>query len=82
MLAGAITLFVVGAVLVILGISFVVDINQGLGPTASAATLDSRGRRTYTFLRISGTGVAWFVTILTFILAAGALVGGIVLLVI
>jgi hypothetical protein len=81
MVGGAIFLFIVAAGLVICGISFVVDIKQKVGPTVTGATVDSRDPRVhYTFLRISGTGVAWFVTVLTFILAAGAAVGGIVLL--
>ncbi|HLY73378.1 MAG TPA: hypothetical protein VKU80_04600, partial [Planctomycetota bacterium] len=79
-IGGAIFLFVVAAALVIMGISFAVDISQKVGPTFQAATVDDSGQ-TYTFLRVSGRGVAIFVTVLTFILAAGAAAGGIALLV-
>lgn len=83
MIPGGIALIVFGAVLVIMGISFVYDITKGVGPAFEGATVDSRNpRRTYTFLRIEGPAIAWFVTVLTFILAAGAVAGGIVLLVI
>jgi hypothetical protein len=80
MIGGAIALFIVAAVLVILGISFAVDISQKVGPTFEAASVDGRGQ-TYTFLQVSGRGVAIVVTVLTFILAAGAAAGGIALLV-
>ncbi len=81
MVGGAIVLFVAAVVLVILGISFAVDISKGVGPAFEGATVDPRGRR-YTFLRVEGRGVAIFITVLTFLLAAGAAVGGIVLLVV
>jgi len=81
MIGGAVTLFIAAGVLVILGISFVYDISKNVGPAFEAATVGPRGRR-YTFLRIEGRGIAIFVTFLTFLLAAGAAAGGIVLLVI
>ena len=82
MVPGGIAFLVFGAVLIILGISFVVDIKKGVGPTLQGASVDSlRPHRTYTFMRIEGPAIAWFVTILTFILAAGAIVAGIVMLV-
>lgn len=82
MLTGAIICFVAAAVLTILGISFAYDIGKGVGPTLQGASVDSRvPLKTYTFLRISGKPVAIFVTVLTFLLAAGALVGGIAMLV-
>jgi len=80
MIGGAIFLLVVAAALVVVGISFAVDISQKVGPTFEAATVDGRGQ-SYTFLQVSGRGVAIFVTVLTFILAAGAAVGGVVLLI-
>lgn len=81
MVPGAITLFVAAAVLVILGISFAVDISKGVGPGLSGATVDSRNpSRTYTFVRIESKGIAIFVTVLVFLLAAGGIVGGIVVL--
>lgn len=80
MIGGAIFLFIVAAALVIMGISFVVDINHKVGPTFQAATVDDRGQ-TYTFLQVRARGVAIFVTVLTFILAAGAAAGGIALLI-
>jgi hypothetical protein len=81
MLGGAIVLFIVAAVLVILGISFAVDISQKVGPTFQAATVDDSGQ-SYTFLQVRGRGVAIFVTVLTFILGAGAAAGGIALLIV
>jgi hypothetical protein len=81
MVGGAVTLFIVAGVLVILGISFAYDISQKVGPALAGASVDSReDHKTYTFLKVSGRGVAIFVTVLTFLLAAGAAVGGIVLL--
>jgi hypothetical protein len=81
MIEGAVVLFVVAAVLAILGISFAVDIGKNAGPVGELATVDSVDpSRTYTFLRVRGKGVALFITVLTFALAAGALVGGIVML--
>ena len=43
-------------------------------------TVDGRGQ-SFTFLQVKGRGVAIFVTVLTFILAAGAAAGGIALLI-
>ena len=81
MVGGAVTLFIAAGVLVILGISFAYDIGKGVGPVLEGASVDSReDHKTYTFLRISGRGIAIFVTVLTFLLAAGAAVGGVVLL--
>lgn len=81
MVGGAVTLFIAAGVLVILGISFAVDISKGVGPMAQGASVNSVDPNiTYTFIRIRGRGVAIFVTVLTFLLAAGAAVGGIVLL--
>jgi hypothetical protein len=81
MLEGAIVLFVVAAVLVILGISFAYDVSKNVGPVGQLATVNSVDpSRTYTFLRVRGRGVAIFITVLTFILAAGSLVGAIVML--
>jgi hypothetical protein len=80
MIGGAIVLFVVAAALIIMGFSFAVDISQKAGPTFEAATVDDQGQ-TYTFLQVRGRGVALFVTVLTFVLAAGAAAGGIALLV-
>lgn len=81
MVEGAVVLFVVAGVLAILGISFVVDIGKNVGPVGQLATVDSvDSNRTYTFMRVRGKGVAIFITVLTFALAAGALVGGIVML--
>jgi hypothetical protein len=81
MVEGAIVCFVAAGVLAILGASFVYDISKGVGPTAGLATVDSIDpNRTYTFLRVKGKGVAWFVTVLTFVLSAGALVAGIVMM--
>ena len=83
---GAVFLFAFGVVLIILGISFIADIRRAKGPAFEAATVETpvppgqSRRRTYTFLRIESEGVAWAITILTFVLAAGAIVGGIVLL--
>ena len=78
----AVGIFLIIAALVVaaIGISFVYDIKQGVGPDASGGTVDPHSGRTYTFLRISSPGVAWFVTILTFVIAAVLLVVGIVLL--
>jgi putative exporter of polyketide antibiotics len=89
MVGTGIFLLIAAVALIIIGISFVYDIKKGIGPEVGVASVESPGsrddqrgpRRTYTFLRIRGKGVAWFVTILTFVLAAGALVGGIVLIV-
>ena len=81
MIEGAIVCFVAAVVLAILGISFAYDIGKGVGPVGQLATVDSVDpSRTYTFLRVKGRGVAIFITVLTFLLAAGALVGGIVML--
>lgn len=81
MVEGAVVLFVVAAVLAILGISFVVDIGKNVGPAGELATVDSTDTsRRYTFLRVEGKGVAIFITVLTFLLSAGALVGAIVML--
>ncbi len=81
MLEGAIVLFVVAAVLVILGISFAYDVSKNVGPVGQLATVNSvDSSRTYTFLRVRGRGVAIVITVLTFILAAGSLVGAIVML--
>ena len=81
MVEGAVVLFVVSGVLAILGISFIVDIGKGVGPVAELASVDSLDHsRTYTFLRVKGRGVAIFITVLTFLLSAGALVGAIVML--
>jgi len=80
MIGGAIFLFIAAAVLIILGISFAVDLSQKVGPTFQAATVDGRGQ-TYTFLQVRSRGVALFVTVLTFILGAGAAAGGIALVI-
>jgi hypothetical protein len=80
MTAVGIFLIIAALVVAVIGISFLYDIKQGVGPDASGGTVDSHGR-TYTFLRISSPGVAWFVTILTFVIAAALLIGGIVVLV-
>lgn len=80
MIGGAVVLFIAAAALVILGISFAYDISQKVGPTLQAATVDDRGQA-YTFLQVRGRGIAIFVTVLTFILAAGAAAGGIALLI-
>jgi hypothetical protein len=81
MLEGAIVLLVVAGVLAVLGISFAVDVGKNVGPAGQLATVDSIDpSRTYTFLRVRGRGVAIFITVLTFLLAAGALVGAIVML--
>jgi len=81
MVEGAVVLFVAAGVLAILGISFVVDIGKNVGPVGQLATVDSvDSSRTYTFMRVRGKGVAIFITVLTFLLAAGALVAGIVML--
>ena len=75
-------ILIIGAIVVaVIGISFVWDLRQGLGPDATGGTVDPHSGRTYTFLRISGRGVAWVVTILTFVVAAVLLIVGIVLLV-
>jgi hypothetical protein len=74
-------LIIAAIVVAVIGISFVWDIKQGVGPEATGGTVDSRTQRTYTFLRIRGLGVAWFVTILTFVIAAALLVAGIIVLI-
>jgi hypothetical protein len=81
MIEGAVVLFVAAGVLAILGISFVVDIGKNIGPVGQLASVDSvDSSRTYTFMRVKGKGVAIFITVLTFLLSAGALVGAIVML--
>jgi hypothetical protein len=80
MTAVGVFLIIAALVVAVIGISFVYDIKQGVGPDASGGSVDPRGR-TYTFLRIRGEGVAWFVTILTFVIAAALLIVGIILLV-
>ncbi|GAA1985848.1 hypothetical protein [Microbacterium pumilum] len=83
---GAVVLFLIGVALIIIGISFVADIRQGLGPGAEAAVSESpgrpnqRARTTYTFLRVESRTVAWIITVITFLLGLAAIVWGIVLL--
>jgi hypothetical protein len=72
-------LIIAAIVVAVIGISFVWDLRQGLGPDATGGTVDPRGR-TYTFLRIRGLAVAWIVTILTFVVAAALLIVGIIVL--
>jgi hypothetical protein len=74
-------ILIIGAVVVaLIGVSFVYDIRQGVGPDATGGSVDPHSGRTYTFLRVRGVGVAWIVTILTFVIAAVLLIVGIVLL--
>lgn len=81
MIEAGVVCLVAGVVLAILGISFAVDCSKGVGPRGELATVDSRNpSQTYTFFRIESKGVAVFITVLTFILAAGGLITGIVLL--
>jgi len=78
---GAIFMFVVAAALVGIGISFIVDIKNNVGPVGELATVNSVDPSiSYTFLRVRSRGLAIFITVLTFLLAAAALVGGIVML--
>jgi hypothetical protein len=50
-------------------------------PSGKLATVNSVDPSvTYTFLRVRSRGLAIFITALTFLLGAGALVGGIVML--
>ena len=78
---GAIVFFIIAAALVIMGISFIVDIKKGVGPEGTLATVNSVDPSiTYTFLRVRSRGLAIFIAVLTFLLAAGAVVGGIVML--
>jgi len=80
-IVGAIVFFVIALALVGMGISFIVDIKKGVGPEGALATVNSVDpSTTYTFLRVRSRGLAIFITVLTFLLAAGAVVGGIVTL--
>ncbi|MFH8250862.1 hypothetical protein ACH3VR_10895 [Microbacterium sp. B2969] len=82
----AVFLFIAAAMLIVMGISFIADIKRGNGPVLEGATVESPGnpaalrRRTYTFLRVESETVAWIITVVTFLLAAGAAIGGIVVL--
>ncbi len=81
MIEAGVVLLVAGVVLAILGISFAVDVSKGVGPGGELATVDSGDpSRTYTFFRIENKGIAIAITVITFLLAAGGLITGIVLL--
>lgn len=82
MVAGAIVLFIIAAGVIGIAISFIVDITKDVGPGAEGASVDSlRPRRTYTFFRVESVGIAWLIVVLTFLVAAGLIAGGIAMLV-